>query len=157
MLAAGYDLLVRASIAVIALSATVACATGPAVAGPQAFGAFKTPSGNIVCAHSVGAAAGTNSVECGIQSGLQPAPRNTCTDLDYSGKRVSLRASGRATPVICASDPGAFLYLQRARVLAYGSSWRGGGLTCTSRRTGLTCTNHSGHGFFLSREHWRAF
>jgi hypothetical protein len=148
---------VRALTWLIAVSAGIVLTAGSATAGPQAFGAFKTPSGNIVCAHSVGASAGTGSVECGIQSGLQPAPRNTCTDLDYSGKRVSLRASGRPVPVICASDPGAFLYLQRARVLAYGSSWRGGGLACTSRLTGLTCTNRSGHGFFLSREHWRAF
>ena len=39
-----------------------------------------------------------------------------------------------------------------ARVLAYGTTWAGGGLRCTSAETGLTCRNRSGHGFFLSRE-----
>jgi hypothetical protein len=124
---------------------------GSATAGAQKFDAFKTPSGNIVCQTN------GSSVECGVESGLRPAPSNTCTDLDYSGKRVSLRVTGRPVPVVCASDPGPFLYLKSARVLAYGSSWHGAGLTCTSRRTGLTCTNRSGHGFFLSREHWRSF
>jgi hypothetical protein len=35
--------------------------------------------------------------------------------------------------------------------LGYGSVWRWHGIRCVSRRTGLTCTNQSSHGFFLSR------
>jgi hypothetical protein len=43
-----------------------------------------------------------------------------------------------------------------ARVLRYGTSWKGGGLRCNSAVSGLTClSNVSGHGFFLSRERWR--
>jgi Family of unknown function (DUF6636) len=43
------------------------------------------------------------------------------------------------------------------RVLGYGTTWSGGGLRCTSAVNGLICRNKSGHGFFLSRERWRAF
>jgi hypothetical protein len=138
-------------VVLLTLSPAAALAAGGATTG-----VFKTPSGNIVCGYSVTAAHGA-SVECGIRSGLRPAPRNTCTDLDYSGKRVSLTATGRAAPVVCAGDPGPFLFAARARVLAYGRSWRGGGIACTSRRTGLTCRNRRGHGFFLSRARWRSF
>jgi hypothetical protein len=44
-------------------------------------------------------------------------------------------------------------------VLRYGRTirWYGRGIRCTSRRTGLTCRNLSGHGFFLSGERQRIF
>ena len=41
--------------------------------------------------------------------------------------------------------------------LAYGKTWHFKAFTCTSRFTGLTCTNRAGHGLFLSRESWRAW
>ena len=141
---------------VAALVVAAGAALG-ATASAARNGTFKTPSGNIVCGYVVAASARDTFVECGIKSGLRPAPRNTCTDLDYSGKRVGLTATGRAVPVVCAGDPGPFLFAARAHVLAYGRTWRGGGITCTSRRTGLTCRNRGGHGFFLSRERWRKF
>ena len=40
------------------------------------------------------------------------------------------------------------------RIIAQLSGADTGG---TSRVTGLTCTNRSGHGLFLSRESWRAW
>lgn len=141
---------------VVALVVAAGAALG-ATAGAARNGTFKTPSGNIVCGYFVAASARDTFVECGIESGLRPAPRNTCTDLDYSGKRVGLTATSRAVPVVCAGDPGPFLFAARARVLAYGRTWRGGGIACTSRRTGLTCRNRRGHGFFLSRQRWRSF
>jgi hypothetical protein len=59
-------------------------------------------------------------------------------------------------------DAGPFIGGQRpgppARVLRYGTSWSGGGLRCDSAVSGLTCRSSvSGHGFFLSRQHWRVF
>jgi hypothetical protein len=42
-------------------------------------------------------------------------------------------------------------------VLGHGKTWSGNGLRCTSAVKGLTCRNKSGHDFFLSRAHWRAF
>jgi hypothetical protein len=148
-----YRRLIHSSLAVLAVASAAVLVTSvaPAAGGVARNGSFKTPSGNIVCGHSVPPDTRDTAVGCGIQSGLKPTPRNTCTDLDYSGKRMSLRASGRAVIDLCAGDPGPFLLTATAPVLGYGSSWRGGGITCTSRRAGLTCRNGSGHGFFMSR------
>ena len=121
-------------------------------------GAFRTPSGNIVCGYTIAPADGSASMECGIKSGLRPPPHMIhCQAGDPNDKRLSLTAKGRAMPVLCAGDPGPFLVEQKARVLAYGRSWSGGGITCTSATTGLTCRNRVGHGFFLSRQSWRTF
>jgi hypothetical protein len=109
------------------------------------YGSFKTPSGNIICGY------GGGSIGCGIKTGLKPAPKNTCHDLDYSGKRMSLRSTGTAMVDVCAGDPGPFLLEAKAPVLAYGSKWHGSGITCASRPAGLTCKNRTGHGFFMSR------
>ena len=118
---------------------------------------FRTPTHNIVCEHSP---AGTSpaSIECGIRSGLKPAPaRVDCHGQgDFVKNRISLQATGRVHTVICAGDPGPFVAARSAPVLRYGGKWRGAGITCTSRFKGLTCLNRQGHGFFLSRQRWRA-
>jgi Family of unknown function (DUF6636) len=123
------------------------------------YGAFKTPSGNIVCGYGI-APDGSASTECGIKSGLKPPPRRIhCDAGDPNDKRLSLRDTGRATPVLCAGDPGPLLPQidAKAKVLAYGRSIRFGRITCSSAMTGLTCRNSGRHGFFLSREGWRTF
>ena len=121
------------------------------------YGAFKTPSGNIVCGWGV-APLGRASIECGIKSGLKPAPKPIhCDAGDPTDKRVSLLETGRATPVRCAGDPGPFVSEAGAKVLRYGTTWSVGGLSCASQVTGLTCRNRAGHGFFLSRDRWRSF
>ena len=141
------------------ISAVLALLLVPTVAmtGNARIGAFKTPSRNIVCGWTIDDH-GVASMECGIKSGLKPPPRRIhCVAGDPNDKRVSLRSRGRATPVLCAGDPGPLLpqIEAKARILAYGTSTTFGGITCTSRAAGLTCRNRSGHGFFLSRERWR--
>ena len=133
----------RLSLIVAVVAALASVVLGSAQAAK--YGSFTTPSGNIVCGY------GGGSIGCGIKTGLKPAPKNTCHDLDYSGKRMSVRTTGTAVIDLCAGDPGPFLLEAKAPVLAYGSKWRGSGITCASRRSGLTCTNRSGHGFFMSR------
>jgi hypothetical protein len=123
------------------------------------YGAFKTPSGNIVCGYGI-APDGSASTECGIKSGLKPPPRRIhCDAGDPNDKRVSLRDTGRSVPVLCAGDPGPLLpqIEAKAKVLAYGRSTRFGRITCSSASIGLTCRNADGHGFFLSRQRWRTF
>jgi hypothetical protein len=135
------------------LAPVLVAAASVVVASAQAtpkLPSFKTPSANIVCGHSPNAAR-NGYVACGIKTGLRPAPANTCHDIDYSGKRMSVRSTGRAVIDLCAGDPGPFLLEQRAPVLGYGSKWHGGGITCASRVRGLTCWNRDGHGFFMSR------
>lgn len=78
------------------------------------------------------------------------------TGLDWHGFELGARTRGR---VVCS---GGILYspdtqVPRYRTLPYGRTWRHGAFACTSRRTGVTCRNHSGHGLFVSRESWRAW
>ncbi len=106
---------------------------------------FRTPSGNIGCAIFGGV------LRCDIGTGLIPRPpRPAGCELDW-GFGLTLGRTGRAG-IVCAGDtvidPG-------APVLRYGSTWRRVGLRCVSRTGGLTCTNPSGRGFFLSRQEWR--
>jgi hypothetical protein len=118
--------------------------------GPQCDD-FATPSGNIRC---FATAANGGYVECDIRSGLTPPPSGTGCDLDQPG--LVLAAAGRAAPD-CRGDPTPAGLDRGIPALAYGAVWSGFGVTCRSRRAGLTCTNAAGRGFFLSRERWRTF
>jgi hypothetical protein len=120
-------------------------------------GHFKTPSRNIVCDYNYGGRIPEN-ITCLIQSGLKPPPhRIACPVGDPIDDRVSLNGTGRPTEPRCAGDPGPYLSIKQARVFAYGHTWRHGRLRCSSKKTGLTCVNSQGHGFFLSRAHSRLF
>ncbi len=142
----------------LATRPNAAAAPAPRPAAVMTTGFFKTPSGNIVCFHSPGPKDMPRAfLGCGIKSGLVPAPpRRPCTDGGYAGDRVELLGTGPVRVPSCAGDPGALVGAGDARVLAYGKTWSGGGIHCTSATTGLTCRNESGRGFFLSRERWRA-
>lgn len=120
----------------------------PTQAAP--FPGFQTPSRNIYCGYYAPQGAFPATLRCDVLSGLKPAPRRTC-ELDWTG--IALSATGRAAAE-CAGDTVAD---QRLPVLRYGSTWRRGRFTCVSRRSGLTCRNRSGRGFFLSRGAWRVF
>src|ERR1700761_2683976 len=125
-------------------------AAGPAKA--QSLDSFKTPTGNIICIMT------NTDVECGIKSGLNPAPaRQACTDGDPVFNRVDLSATGGAEPLRCAGDPGAFAEEPTARVLTYGNTMVKGETGCTSYEFGVVCANSKGHGFFLSRAVVRYF
>ena len=130
--------------------AAVLAAVAPA--GSEAATAyFETPSRNIACAwHSdVG-----GSLRCEIRSLLKPMPpRPAGCDVDW-GYGISMGRTGRAS-VLCAGDT--VRRTGAVPILGYGRTWRRGGFTCTSARTGLRCVNASGRGFFLSRERWRMF
>lgn len=121
--------------------------TSSDAAGPQF---FQMPSHNIFCAYVPPDARYPAALRCDILSGLHPEPKASC-DLDWTG--VSMNVRGRAS-ASCAGDTVA---MRRARVLAYGTTWKVGGFTCLSRTTGLRCTNRGGHGLFLARERWRAW
>jgi hypothetical protein len=133
-----------------AVSALVAFAGSPFISGPaSALGAvpsFHTPSGNIGCS----AFSGYLRCDIAVKSWHGPARPPTCP-LVY-GDSFTLNRTGR--PIwTCHGDT----VLRSGRVLAYGATWRAGPFACTSRSTGLTCTNRRGHGFFLSRGSYRTF
>jgi hypothetical protein len=108
---------------------------------------FSTPSRNIGCAGD------STYVRCDIrQTRAKPPPQPRSCRYDW-GNAFELRQRGRPHR-LCHSDT----VLGTRRVLAYGKSIKLGlGITCTSRRSGLTCRNREGHGFFLSRERVRLF
>ena len=105
---------------------------------------FRTPSSNIGCVFSADPRLGGTYLRCDILSGLKPKPRRAC-ELDLTGFQMAPK--GRSS-VVCAGDTAVN---RQARELRYGSKWSRAGFTCTSKKAGLRCRNHSGHGFFLSR------
>ncbi|MGH3018358.1 MAG: DUF6636 domain-containing protein [Gaiellaceae bacterium] len=137
----------RGTILVGLLVVAIAVAVGT---GAQARGSvyvtFRMPSGNIACGYSTGF--GPVTLRCDILSGLKPEPRRPC-ELDWTGLSMG---RGTATPT-CAGDT---VYDRKAPVLKHGSVWKRGPFTCVSLLIGLSCTNRTGHGFFLSKERWVA-
>jgi hypothetical protein len=134
-------------VAVVAATALVLVAATPA--GTPGIVTFQLPSKNIGCSLASGLAGSPTFLRCDIRSGLVPVPRRRC-DLDWTG--LWMKTRGPAHPS-CAGDTALD---PRSRVLAYGTTWSRAGFTCLSARIGLTCTNRTGNGFFLSRESWRA-
>jgi hypothetical protein len=110
---------------------------------------LQLPSRNIGCIF--GRSSGY-TLRCDVRSGLRSAPpRPRGCDLDWAyGLSMTLTSRAR---ILCAGDTA----LSQGPVLAYGATVRIAAFTCTSRRTGLRCTNGANHGFFLSRQRWRRF
>lgn len=119
-------------------------AFGTASAG--AFDMFRTPSANIGCAIDA------TYVRCDVLKSRAPIPpRPRSCDLDW-GNSFAMAARGRPKRQ-CNGDTT----LGRHPVLGYGKTIRAGAIRCTSRRSGLTCRNASGHGWFLSYGRIRLF
>jgi len=159
MLAATYDRPVARFALLLALALPLT-----ASAGTTSFQFFQTPSHNIGCAYSTS----PQHLRCDIRTGLKPPPPKPkgCQNDWTFGYQLSGRGParwgagffigerGRAS-VVCAS--GAINFPPQT-TLRYGQTWRKlGGFSCTSRKSGLTCRNKNGHGFFLSKEPSRRF
>jgi hypothetical protein len=138
-------------LAIVCSIAVFVVATGVAL-GASGAEPFRTPSGNIYCAYEHYSFAPID-LRCEIRSGVKPLPPKprTC-EFDW-GAGYAMRQTGRPH-ILCISDT---IHDFKARVLGYGTTWRGGAFTCTSKTTGLRCSNRSGHGFFLSRERSYSF
>jgi hypothetical protein len=124
---------VRRFAALLVLAGSLA---GAPAASAASF--FQTPSGNIACQAAGG------RVMCGVLSSRH----------GDSIPAYWVRRTGLAHRSEIVGDPATDV-----PVLRYGRSKHllRGGVVCTSRKTGLTCRNRSGHGFFLSRESQRRF
>lgn len=135
------------------LIAAAAVLTGAILAQPalaQDYLAFRSPSNNIACAIWTGEFAG---VRCDIFS-MTPTYRKRPADCDLEwGSSFAVDAQGRGY-LACVGDsvqdPGAF-------TLDYGRSVSLGAFTCTSEKTGMTCTNGQGHGFSVAKAKQKVF
>jgi hypothetical protein len=83
-----------------------------------------------------------------------PARPASCPpEVDY-GQGMEVGGSGAGT-LVCAGDT---TLDPTAPSLAYGSETVIGRFQCSSRRSGLTCTEvETGHGFFISIQSYRTF
>ena len=120
----------------------------------------KTPTRTISCFYVPIKPTSRGNLLCTIKTALYSrAQQNGCqarTGLDWHGFELS--TSRKAQPVCSGGvlydigrDTPAFV------ILAYGRTWRSHGFSCTSRVSGLTCTNGHGHGLFLSRASYRLY
>ena len=120
----------------------------------------KTPSRNISCFYVPVRPTTHSNLLCNIKQAVYTgALQRRCISppigLDWHGFELSDTKKGS---IVCT---GGIMYDARDTptyiTLAYGKTWRYRSFRCTSRVTGLTCTNRAGHGLFLSRESWRAW
>jgi hypothetical protein len=148
--------LVKRTLVAFALLTAVAAAAAHAAPLPG----VKTPTRNISCFYVPIKPTTHGNLLCSIRTALYArAAQNGCqarAGLDWHGFELS--TTGKAQPVCT----GGVLYdigrdTPTFVVLAYGHTWRSHGFSCTSRTSGLTCTNGRGHGLFLSRASYRLF
>lgn len=120
-------------------------------AGAQDYVAFHSPSGNIHCAIVGGDFPGAR---CDMTE-LTPsfAQRPADCELDW-GSSFAVDPESREGYLACVgdtvADPSGF-------VLGYGEEISVFDITCTSEKTGMTCTNPAGHGFSVSKAKQEVF
>lgn len=112
--------------------------------------AFQTPSGNIACVTSPPGEPLSLRCDLAVNEAKPPKRPRHC-ELDW-GNAFALGETGRATR-LCYGDTAAGEH----PVLAYGATWKRGGVECVSSEKGLRCVNRDGHGFDLSRRKQRLF
>jgi hypothetical protein len=140
----------RSLIAVVILVASVAVAVAAAGAS-SSLTSFRTPSKNIYCAweHLGGS---PQLLRCDVQQLAHQAPKPKGCRFD-AGSSFGMNPTGRAA-ALCVSDS---VHDPHAKSIAYGRSRRFGSFRCSSKTSGLRCTNKSGHGFLLNRTTYRLF
>lgn len=140
----------RLLIAVVALAVSAAVAAAPAGAS-SGLTSFRTPSKNIYCAweHLSGS---PQFLRCDVQQLAHQAPEPSGCQFD-AGSSFGMKLTGRAS-ALCVSDS---VHDSHASSIAYGKSRRFGSFRCSSKTSGLRCTNRSGHGFLLNRTTYRLF
>ena len=81
-----------------------------------------------------------------------PRPASCSEEVDF-GQGLAVSHDGRAS-FVCAGDTALD---PSATALGYGEASEMGGTQCISRSEGITCANHSGHGFFISIQSYQVF
>ncbi len=130
------------------LSLWLAIIASPVIATPALaddFIFFRSPSGNIHCMLMSGDYA---AARCDMQTLTQTFsnPPADC-DMDW-GDAFEIGPNDRKGRVACHGDT---VINPQSMQLGYGASATLGDLTCTSEKTGMTCTNARGHGFTIAK------
>jgi hypothetical protein len=115
---------------------------------------FQTPTGNIACMFYE--YDGKHGARCDIRE-KTPSYRSRpdCGEEDGDwGMAFSIKSDDGVGTMPCYTDT---VIDPSHPVLNYGKSISAHGITCTSAKTGLTCKNSRGHGFFLSRARQKLF
>ena len=110
---------------------------------------FRSPSGNIGCIMFEGGA------RCDIRKRdwSPPSRPASCPEQVDFGQGLTVAHTGKAS-FVCAGDTA---LNPSAPQLAYGEASELGGTQCISSSDGITCANHSGHGFFVSIQSYKLF
>jgi hypothetical protein len=110
---------------------------------------FRSPSGNIGCIMFEGGA------RCDIRKRdwSPPSRPASCPEQVDFGQGLTVGHTGRAS-FVCAGDTALD---PSAPQLAYGEASELGGTQCISSSDGITCANHTGHGFFVSIQSFKLF
>jgi uncharacterized protein DUF6636 len=114
---------------------------------------FRSPSSNIGCIMDWSAKRAY--VRCDARAHTWQVTRRPAgcpSDIDYGQGFEVGRTSGRGH-VVCAGDTA----LNTGKRLRYGHAIAHGGVKCISEKSGMTCRNRRGHGFFISRQRYRLF
>ncbi len=125
------------------LAATPALAQNEAGFAPAPDGtvSFNMPSGNVGCTYVPPGGTPTYATATG-------GAELHCTIVEPDYRVVILQPTGPAPAPFATGEVGG---LPMAGSLPYGRFWQAGPFTCLSARSGLVCTNATGHGLRLAR------
>jgi Family of unknown function (DUF6636) len=140
----------RLALALATLALALPLVVSAGASGADGITSFRTPSKNIYCAREK--LGRTDMLRCDVRKLAHKAPKPRGCKFGY-GNSFGVNAHGRAR-ALCVSDSVIDL---RAAVLAYGTKRHFGPFTCTSKTSGLRCSNRSGHGFALNRTRYKLF
>lgn len=132
------------------ITAAAVAVTLVSVASADTVTFIRTPSKNIYCAREK--LGRSDMLRCDVGHLAHQAPKPKGCRFSW-GTSFGMNARGRAR-ALCVSDS---VMDPHAKTLAYGKTRRIGPFTCTSKTSGLRCSNRSGHGFVLNRTRYRFF
>lgn len=158
----------RRQAAILLVLGAAALASAGVAGSATRLPGFRSPSGNISCLFIPSAP---------LESGTARTPATILCKLAHADYAKALQArcmgptgagvdwhgfllpAARKGAVNCS---GGILYNPATQhpsyvTLAYGQVWRQKMFSCTSKVTGVNCSNSSGHGLFISRQTWRTW
>jgi hypothetical protein len=96
---------------------------------------------------AAGTATGAGAKSTGF---LKPKPTQKCRIGDPTGGWLAFNTRGRTKVVPCSGDAGPFADPAHTKTQKAGTTWRGGGMSCTFTTSSATCKNKSQHGFTIT-------